>query len=187
MTNEINNNIKYETESIAELAKALVLAQAKIEGAKKTSENPFFKSKYADLAEVWEVIREPLTSNGLSITQTTCVINDKIYLKTKLIHISGQWIESYYPIFVKDYSPQTLGSALSYGRRYQLSAIVGVYQDDDDGNTAQKSHQENTQPQLKPGFKTTVGVKPHPAGRNLSPNLAQKVPQPTEFDPNFDK
>ncbi len=186
MTNNDQFNIKYETESIAELAKALVLAQAKIEGAKKTSENPFFKSKYADLAEVWEVIREPLTSNGLSITQTTCVINDKIYLKTKLIHISGQWIESYYPIFVKDYSPQTIGSALSYGRRYQLSAIVGVYQDDDDGNTAQKVYEEN-RAQLKPGFKTTVGVKPQTAGRNLSPNLAQKVPQPTEFDPNFDK
>jgi hypothetical protein len=121
-----------KSEQINELAKALSIAQGAMNGAKKESANPFFKSKYADLGSVWDAIRKPLSDNGLSVVQT--VDGDK--LLTILMHASGQWIDSTYPITAKDNSPQAIGSALTYARRYALAAMVGVYQTDDDAEAA---------------------------------------------------
>src|SRR5688572_15377231 len=119
-----------KSESIAALAGALAKAQAEILGAKKDSENPFFKSKYADLAAVWDACRGPLTKNELSIVQTPRTeINEKstiIYVGTLLSHSSGEWIsEELSAIPVKD-DPQGIGSCITYLRRYALSAFTGV-------------------------------------------------------------
>lgn len=135
------------SESINELADALSKAQAKIEGAKKDALNPHFKSKYADLASVWEAIREPLAANGLSIAQGTEFFGDAdnlhLVLCTRLLHKSGQWIESVIPVRpVKD-DPQGMGSALTYARRYALSAMAGVAPEDDDGEAAMGNRQFN--------------------------------------------
>lgn len=125
-----------QSANINELATALAKAQGQIEGAKKDSSNPFFKSSYADLASVWDACRKPLSDNGLSITQTTTVVESQLYLETMLMHSSGQWQSGILPINPVKPDPQGLGSAITYMRRYGLQSMVGVAPEDDDGNAA---------------------------------------------------
>lgn len=122
--------------TIGALAAALAKAQADITGAVKDSANPFFKSKYADLESVWSACRKQLTSNGLSVIQTTQPTKHGLMLVTTLAHSSGEWIRGYMPILSKDNSAQAQGSGISYARRYALAALVGVYQTDDDAEAA---------------------------------------------------
>lgn len=118
-----------------ELFTALSKAQAVMHGAVKDSKNPFFKSTYADLESVWQAIREPLTTHGLSVVQTTEVAADgKMVLATYLCHSSGESIRGVYPIIAKDDNPQSIKSSVTYARRTALSAIVGLWETDDDGN-----------------------------------------------------
>lgn len=124
------------SETINELAGALAKAQGEITGALKDSANPFFKSKYADLASCWDACRGPLSKNGLSVVQGLDVSEGHLYLKTRLMHSTGQWISSTTPVTPKDDTPQGMGSALTYARRYALTAMVGVAQVDDDANAA---------------------------------------------------
>jgi hypothetical protein len=124
-----------KSESIKELLTALAKAQGKISAAKKDSTNPHFKSKYSDLASCWDAIREPLSSNGLSLSQWVSTSEKGINLVTMLGHSSGEWITSEANFPVKDPSnPQAVGSSLSYARRYCLSAAISLVSDDDDGN-----------------------------------------------------
>ena len=129
-----------QSESIAALAAALSKAQASITGALKDSANPFFKSKYADLASCWDACRKPLTDNGLAVIQTIEPGEGRAVLVTTLCHASGEWIKSYCPILTKDDSPQALGSAITYARRYALAAMCGLAQVDDDAEAAQGRH-----------------------------------------------
>ena len=122
-----------KSEQINELATALSKAQGCIKPAIKDSTNPFFKSQYADLASVWEACRKPLAENGLSVVQTIDG-NDK--LETTLLHSSGQFISSTLPFVAKDQTSQSIGSAITYARRYALSAMVGICPDDDDAEAA---------------------------------------------------
>jgi hypothetical protein len=125
-----------QSEQIGELAKALAIAQGKITGALKDSANPFFKSKYADLASVWDACRGPLSENGLAVIQQTESDDSGVFVITTLAHSSGQWMRSRLRLHPKDDTPQGMGSAITYGRRYALAAAVGVAQVDDDGNAA---------------------------------------------------
>lgn len=125
-----------QSEQIGELAKALAIAQGKITGALKDSSNPFFKSRYADLASVWDACRGPLSENGLAVVQLTESDDSGVFVITTLAHSSGQWMRSRLRLTPKDSTPQGMGSAITYGRRYALAAIVGVAQVDDDGNAA---------------------------------------------------
>lgn len=125
-----------QSQELSELAAALVKVQAVVEGAKKDSANPFFKSKYADLESVWEVCRKPLTDNGLAVVQTTDQAEQGVAVVTTLLHTSGQWMRGRLCMRpVKD-DPQGVGSCITYARRYALAAIVGIYQTDDDGEGA---------------------------------------------------
>ncbi len=127
-----------QSDSINELAAALAKAQSEIEGAKKDSANPFFKSKYADLESVWTACRVPLTKNGLSVVQLVSSEGDdgKVTVTTQLLHSSGQWIRGSLTGKPVKADPQGTGSCITYYRRYGLAAIVGVFQADDDGNAA---------------------------------------------------
>lgn len=127
-----------KSESIDQLCVALSLTQSQMRGAVKDSENPFYKSKYADLQSIWEAIRDPLTKNGLSISQLTDTNGAELYLETILLHKSGQWVSGRIPVLMKERSAQAMGSAITYARRYALAAIVGIYQEDDDGDAATK-------------------------------------------------
>lgn len=125
------------SDQLNEIAPALAKAQAEIEGAKKSVQNTFFKSSYADLADVWDEVREPLTKNGISVVQSSEAFDTGISVTTLLLHSSGQWIKCMTPpLAPKDRTPQAVGSCLTYGRRYGLAAAVGCPQVDDDGNAA---------------------------------------------------
>lgn len=124
-----------KSEQINELAAALVEAQKKIKGAVKDSQNPFFKSRYADLESVQDACKEALLNNGLAVSQVFGVKDGKQVLTTVLMHKSGQWISGEQELVSKDNTPQGFGSASTYARRYGLAAIVGVVQTDDDAET----------------------------------------------------
>ena len=124
------------SEQINELSAALAKAQGQIQGAKKDSTNPHFKSDYADLASVWDACRQALSGNGLSVAQSAENSEHGYGVTTLLMHSSGQWLRgTLYLKPMKD-DPQGAGSALTYARRYALAAMVGVAPDDDDGNAA---------------------------------------------------
>ena len=129
--------------NLKELATALTKAQATLQVAKKGSENPFFHSKYADLLSVWTACREALTTNGLSVVQVIDVANDgKTFLETILLHESGEWIAGRLPLLAIKQDPQAQGSAISYARRYSLSAIIGLCtEEDDDAESAMNREQ----------------------------------------------
>lgn len=125
------------SENINELAAALNKAQGEIKPAIKDANNPFFKSRYADLAAVYDVCREPLSKNGLSITQHPSAEDNKVTVESIVMHTSGQWMGSRLTITSKDFTPQGIGSAITYARRYALSSILGIAsEEDDDANKA---------------------------------------------------
>lgn len=130
MINQQNNM----SESVNELASALSKAQAVMESAIKDSNNPFFKSKYADLAAIWSACKKPLTDNGLSIVQQIGSEDEHVTMTTILLHSSGQWIKSTAKAIPAKKDPQGIGSTATYLRRYGLSALVGICTEDDDGN-----------------------------------------------------
>lgn len=124
------------SQDISELAKAMVKVQAEITGALKGSENPFFKSKYADLTACWNACREPLTNNGLTVIQTTEPNPDGVTVVTLLAHESGQWIRGRLSMIPGKNDAQGIGSCMTYARRYALAAIVGLTQVDDDAENS---------------------------------------------------
>lgn len=158
------------SENINELAAALAKAQGEITGALKDSANPFFKSKYADLASCWDACRLPLSKNGLSVVQGMQVVEGHLYLITRLLHATGQWVSSTTPVTPKDDTPQGMGSALTYARRYALTAMVGVAQVDDDANAAsgKVSHGNGT-----PAYDAPHSPKPDVS--HVHPDLAFKA------------
>lgn len=132
-----------KSESIANLAAALCKFQANIGKVKKESTNPFFKSKYASLANILDVIQKPLAEAGLSL----CQLPDADCLTTILMHDSGEWIEATYcmPV-VKTNDPQAMGSAITYARRQCLGAVLLLNIDeDDDGEKAMQRTQPKKQ------------------------------------------
>lgn len=127
------------SENINEIAAALAKAQSVIVNPAKDSENPHFKSRYADLAAGLNVVRPALSAHSVTFTQITRMDVDVMMLDTRFIHSSGQWIEGEFPVCKFPAPPQQIGSALSYARRYSLFAMVGIAGDDDDGNEASRS------------------------------------------------
>jgi hypothetical protein len=123
---------------IGKLAEALAKAQGVMQNAKKDSENPFFKSKYADLGCIIDAVRKPFADNGLSFSQLVEESNDDTaVVTTLLLHTSGEWLSSKLKLKPTKTDPQGIGSAITYARRYALSAIAGIAsEDDDDGNKA---------------------------------------------------
>jgi hypothetical protein len=136
-----------QSEQTNELAAALALAQSSMKAAAFNKTNPHFKNKYADLAAVLDAIRLPLAANKLSVTQTTEIRAGGLALVTTLRHSSGQWVASEYPL-PSGVRPQELGSALTYARRYSLSAIACIAaDDDDDAEGARKTDQTSSTPE----------------------------------------
>jgi len=122
------------SQEINELAKALVSFQSKIKSVKRDGVNPFFKSKYATLENIIDAAKDLLAENGLSFSQFPSGENE---LTTILMHTSGQFLVSTAKMIPKDSTPQGQGSAITYMRRYALSAVLGVATEtDDDGEAA---------------------------------------------------
>lgn len=133
-----------KSESIKSIGKALGIFHTKVAKIPKTDENPFFKSKYAGLPSILEAIQKPLEESGLCFTQ----MPDGDGLTTLLIHSeSGEYLQSTYKMAPVKIDPQSLGSAITYARRYALGAILGLNIDtDDDGNGASQPQAPKQQP-----------------------------------------
>lgn len=153
---------KHATRSIgiAELTKALSKAQGAMGFAKKDANNPFYSSKYADLASVWDACREPLSANGLAVIQISVKPSEpnRVAVDTILSHSSGEWISGVLELTPVKADPQSVGSAITYARRYGLQAIVGIAPEDDDGNAASGTDKAGTNPQLWPKALTKAEV-----------------------------
>ena len=125
-----------------EIITALLKAQAEMSNAKKNGLNPHFKSKFADLNSVREAVMPLLNENGIIVLQPMVTIDGSEYVKTVLLHESGESIESFTKILCKSQNdPQAYGSGVTYARRYGLQSLLSIGADDDDGNAAATSKQ----------------------------------------------
>lgn len=128
-----------KSESINELLEAMSKAYGGLKNAKEDSNNPHYKSKYASLGEVLNVIRPVASSNGLMFSQVPETIDGELFLITFIGHKSGQWMKSSLKLMLSKMDSQGMGSAITYARRYSLSSWFGIAAgDDDDGNEAAK-------------------------------------------------
>ena len=181
------------SEQLNELGAALAKAQAIMATAKKDSQNPFFRSSYADLASVWEACREPLTQNGLSVAQfpgfepgnpPTALVT------TILLHTSGQWMaetagaplpdQTRKDGSVEKANAQGVGSAITYLRRYALAAVASVSPADDDGNVASGKKPERGGASTPRGAVPKEPVAPTPQPLTEKPKQLTEEPAPWE-------
>lgn len=164
-----------KSESIALLAKALVTCQGKLRNVHKDSTNPHYKSKYANLPDVLDLIRPVLTECGLSLFQMPVECGDTACLTTVLMHESGEHISSMMALRPVKHDPQGVGSALTYARRYAAMSMLGIAGTDDDddgqaGSAPQNAPASRPQPQEQP-------ARPH--------SLPQHMPAATQYDPKM--
>lgn len=151
------------------LVEALTAAQREIKNAPMNKTNPHFNNRYADLAAIRDAVTPALTRNGLAITQVTEITESgSLVLVTRLMHKSGQALESAYPLPMEVNRPQVMGSALTYARRYTLAAMIGIGSDEDDdaegaerpassGNASNARSHKSRDPGLAKGQKTKHG------------------------------
>jgi hypothetical protein len=128
-----------------QIATALLNAQGEMSNPKKGATNPFFKSKYADLNAIREAVIPVLNSHGISVLQPIVHVDSKNFVKTILLHESGELLESLTEIiYNKQNDAQAQGSGISYARRYALQSFVCVGADDDDGQKAVQAKPQAT-------------------------------------------
>jgi hypothetical protein len=146
------------SDTLTKISPALVKAINAIEGVKKGADNPFFKSKYANLESVIEAAHDALSANGLAVMQGPGPMDGScITLTTRLVHESGEWIETDFSLPAGKMDPQAAGSAITYARRYSLMAMLNMPAVDDDG--------EASMPRTtKPGEPKNPNVSVHPEG-----------------------
>jgi hypothetical protein len=129
-----------ETMQIKQIAAALVKAQREFGPALKSSSNPHFKSRYADLAACVEAVMDGLNNNGIALIQQTHECESGVMVETVFLHESGEMYSAgklHVPAVKHD--AQGYGSALTYARRYSLMAACGIAPEDDDGNMASRA------------------------------------------------
>lgn len=128
--------MEYQSEQIGELAKALAIVQGEMDTAKKDAKGNY--GKYTTISSILEVVKETLSKNKLAVVQALMPCEPgHICLRTSLIHESGQWIASELTLKAENITPQKMGSAITYARRYALAALLGVGQEDDDAQSVQ--------------------------------------------------
>lgn len=132
-----------KSEQLDKIIPALIKAQGELKHATKDSANPHFRSKYADLATVLDTCKPVLQANGLAITHQRMSLEQGEHLVTTLWHSSGQYLQSTSRLLPTKNDPQGYGSAMTYARRYDLSALIGLASEDDDGNAASNAPSGN--------------------------------------------
>lgn len=142
-----------QSDDISVLAPAFIKMQRELGPAIKKSINPYFKSNYSDLNSVWDACEEILHAHDFGITQGGAVIDGKPYVTTMLMHSSGQFLRSYLPIVGDSLTQQGVGGAVTYNRRYGLSAILSLMSEKDDDAESATDH-------LKPIKKALDGSVP---------------------------
>jgi hypothetical protein len=152
-----------QSEQINDLAAALSKAQGEMPTAKFNSTNKFLGNKYADLGAVIEASRPVLVKHGLSVSQLVIGNGEFIGVETILLHSSGQWISSVVTLPAGDEKgksmAQVAGSIVSYLRRYALSAILGIYADEDsDGNQGQRKQEQKPSAKIEIEYPAELAV-----------------------------
>jgi len=169
--------MKNRSESIIKIAPALLKAQKEMGNAVKDSNNPFFKSKFADLNSVREAVTPALHANGIAVLQLNGHVNltgiSVPVVITTLLHESGEYISSETEIVVKEANnPQQYGSAVSYARRYGLQSMLSIGAEDDD---SEKAMGRNTQ------FKSTTVNTPTVINGSAKPEASTPKGSFTSF------
>ena len=161
------------------IATALVKAQKAFGPALKTSTNPHFKSRYADLSACVEAVMDGLNDNGIALIQKCYDCDNGVMVETMFVHESGEMLECgilHVPASKQD--PQGYGSALTYARRYSLMAACGIAPEDDDGNAASRKPEKpvliapliaaidaaTTEEELKAAYFEAIKIAGHDAG-----------------------
>ena len=136
----IRAQIEAQSRPPMNLYKAILAAQAKIPTVRKNGQNPHFKSKYATLDEIWETVQKPLNDAGIIVVCDVYTHNGERLLTTRAIHAAtGEEIACTFPIMAANNAPQAIGSAMTYARRYTLTALLEIVTGDgadDDGEAA---------------------------------------------------
>ena len=136
------------SESLGAIAGALAAARGEMDKLLKGAENPFFKSKYADLAACLETAIPHLAKNKIACIQgSNHLESGAIEVSTRLIHSSGEWLETSVTLKPVKFDPQGIGSCITYGRRYGFAALTSIAQQDDDGNEASQPLPQNQRQQ----------------------------------------
>ncbi len=170
------------SENVNELYTALASAQAEFEDVKMSGYNPHFKSRYAKLSDLRKATYKALTKYGLSFSQSPAVDGGRVIITSRLQHKSGQYIESVLSLKPDRESPQSIGSAISYGRRYAKAAMLDIDgEEEDDGNAASapadKRKTSKAAPSPTPTYKTgtvQLAQKNEGDGHKLAANSAFK-------------
>jgi hypothetical protein len=176
-----------QSQDTKDIAAALAKAQGQIENASKDAANPAWRSTYATLASVINASSEKLSENGIAVVQATVPTENSLMIVTTLNHSSGQWFRSYTPLILAKQDMQGLGGAISYARRYALSAIIGISQEDDDAQSAtdaKKNEDKKPAPvvaKTKETVKHDIGWAPDDAG--FASNPMPPWDEPTADDP----
>jgi len=153
-----------------QLFTALSKAQKEFKPAPKDAANPFFKSSYADLESVVDAVRDALAKHDLCFVQKTKMTEVGMCLETILGHKSGQFISGEYLIKPIKEDPQGVGSAITYAKRYALSAMLGVVTSDDDGEAAMGRGNGQTESK-QPVQKAPAAKKPAPPQENQNSDI----------------
>jgi hypothetical protein len=177
-----------------ELAAALAKAQATFTAVPKgkTAKVGTYSYKYADLADAWDVARKALSDNGLCVVQAPAQIERGVCgVTTMLLHTSGQWMRSTLALDARDTTPQSIGSVITYARRYGLAAMVGLVTDDDtDAQEHRPSDERKTggtryEPREQPRQQTTRGEGGIPAAPRAATQAQAKVGSAEEAEAQF--
>ena len=164
------------SEQVDQLAGALVAIQAEVPAIPKDANNPFFKSKYADLPAVVECASPIVTRHGVAVTQWPDFDGQHDLLTTMVVHTSGQWQSSTMRLHLPKQDPQGQGSALTYARRYAYMAALGLVADeDDDGNSASKVRRPAAKAQQPPQQPRPQENRPAPAGERHGPLTVEEI------------
>jgi hypothetical protein len=143
------------SESVAKIFPDFIKAQGEFKDAEKNGTNPFFKSEYSTLQDVFSAVRPALSKFGLAVIQAPEIGEGQgqrsVKVVTRIVHTSGEWIESDISVELKESGPQPMGSAVTYLRRYSLAAMMGIAsEEDDDGNATSTKKQTHEQSQKSP-------------------------------------
>lgn len=181
-----------QSPSISSLAGALAKAQAVFTAVTKNKSAKIqmksggsYSYKYADLSDIWDMCRAPLTANGLAVVQSPENSSDgQIGMVTMLCHESGEWLTSYIVMRASDTSPQALGTAITYLRRYGLCSMLGIVSDEDsDGQTGQQFAQaQQHAPQRPAAQPQRPPDRPAQNGASYEPPTEQPQAQPAPAD-----
>lgn len=165
--------MEYQSQQVDKIFPALIAVQSELNNPSKDKQGHGYK--YADLAQIINLSREPLKEHGLAVTQICGVVDGQSYLITQMIHSSGQWIRGYYPLekagMRSANDAQQMGAAMTYARRYNLAAILGVAQEDDDAASVPVNRNKQS-PAQKPTLNKVEGQTLNAVTQWLAEGLA---------------